>query len=153
MKEITLKGSSDLGHRIELLTVLFNKAEEKVKHSDMFRQRNMNYSLVIFGALMALGIKLDPFLSRGIISGTLFVLMVIFCLWDRRWHRTKHGWDYSGRMYYQKMQEIVNEPNQDISFKLYYTEGERTAERFRFQPLVFYFLIVASWFRSSCLVR
>ena len=144
MSEITLKGSSDLGRRIELLSMLFSKAEEKVKHSDMFRQRNMNYSLVIFGALMALGIKLDPFLSRGIVSGTLFVLMVIFCLWDRRWHKTKHGWDYSSRIYYQKMQEMVNDPTQDISFKLYYSEGERTAERFRFQPLVFYFLIVAS---------
>ena len=144
MKEITLKGSSDIGQRIELLSMLFSKAEEKVRHSDTFRQRNMNYSLVTFGAFMALGIRFDPFISRGILSGTLFVLMVIFCSWDRRWHKTKHGWDYSSRVYFQKMQEMVNDPDQDISFKLYYLEGEQSAEGSSFQPLVFYFLIVAS---------
>lgn len=144
MIEITLKGTSDLDHRIELLRMLYNIAIEKVNHSDMFRQRNMNYSLVIFGALMAVGIKLDGLLSRAIVSGTLFVLTVIFCLWDRRWHKTKHGWDHSGRIYYKKMEEMVNEPSKDIGYKQYYVEGEQSAEWFSFQPIVFYFLVVAS---------
>ncbi|KAF0145312.1 MAG: hypothetical protein FD156_1143 [Nitrospirae bacterium] len=142
--DIMLKGSADLGRRIELLAALYTKAEEKVNHSDMFRQRNMNYSMVIFGALMTVGIKLDDLLSRAIVSGTLFALTVIFCFWDRRWHKTKHGWDYSSSIYYKKMEEMVNEPNNDITYKLYYVEGERSAEWFSFQPVVFYFLIIAS---------
>ncbi len=158
MNKINLKSSNEnLEHRIELLTLLFNKAEEKVKHADTFRQKNMNYSLVTFGALITLGLKFNDINYRLIISGTLFVLMVIFCLWDRRWHKTKHGWDYSGQVYYQKMEELVNDPTKDISFKSYYEEGEKTAERFKFQPSVFYFLIVASvisfyLFNAKCIL-
>jgi len=144
MNEITLKSSSDISQRVELLTILYNKAGDNVHHSDTFRQRNMNYSLVIFGALMALGIKLEDLLSRSTVSGTLLTLMVIFCLWDRRWHKIKHGWDYSSRIFYKKMEEVVNEPSKDVTFKVYYIEGERFAERFSFQPIVFYFLIIAS---------
>jgi hypothetical protein len=144
LKKFTLKGTSDLNQRIELLRILYNKAEEKVNHSDMFRQRNMNYSLVIFGALMTVGIKLNDLLSCAIVSGTLFVLTVIFCFWDRRWHKTKHGWDYSSRIWYKKMEEMVNAPTNDITYKRYYKEGEQSAELFSFQPIVFYFLIIAS---------
>ena len=144
MNDITLKGTSDLGHRIELLRMLYDKAVEKVNHSDMFRQRNMNYSLVIFGALMTVGIKLDDLLSRAIVSGTLLALTIIFCLWDRRWHKTKHGWDRSSRMYHTKLEELVNNPTNDTVYRRYYEDGEKSAEWFSFQPIVFYFLIVAS---------
>lgn len=41
MKEMTQMSSSDTGRRIDLLTLLYSNAEEKVNHSDMFRQRNI----------------------------------------------------------------------------------------------------------------
>ena len=144
MIEITLKGTSNPGQRIDLLTLLHSKAEEKVNHSDMFRQRNMNYALVIFAAFTTVGIKLDSHLSQALASLTLFTLIVIFCIWDRRWHKTKHGWEYSSQVFYEKMRDIINDPSQDVSYKLYYKEGEQTAEWFSLQPIVFYFLLAAS---------
>jgi hypothetical protein len=144
MKEIILKGTSDVGRRIDILTLLYTKAEAKVNHSDMFRQRNMNYALVIFAGFMALGGKLDGHLPQVVVSITLLILMLIFCVWDRRWHKTKHGWEYSSLLFYQKLGEVNNEPDKDVAFQSYYVEGERTAERFSFQPIVFYFLVAAS---------
>ena len=144
MKEITLYGSSDPGRRIDLLTLLYNKAEAKVTHADTFRQRNMNYALVIFAGLIALGGKVEGTLPQIVVSITLFVLMLIFCVWDRRWHRTKHGWEYSGKLIYQKLSEVINDSAGDVTFPLYDKKGEETAEWFSLQPVVFYFLIAAS---------
>ena len=145
MTEITLKASStNINQRIDLLTLLHDRAVEKVNHSDTFRQRNMNYALAIFAALVAVGVRLDGWLSHAIVSGTLFSLMVIFCVWDRRWHKTKHGWDHSSYEFYKKLRDIINDPNQDVSYQLYYVEGEPKAEWFSLQPIVFYFLIAAS---------
>ena len=82
---ITLKPTANLDKRVEVLTLLFEKAESKVTHADTYRQRNMNYSLVIFAGLIALGVKLSEYTAQSIVSATLLILMVIFCLWDRRW--------------------------------------------------------------------
>jgi hypothetical protein len=144
MNEITLKNSSDVSQRIEILKLLHRKPEEKVNHSDMFRQRNMNYALVIFAAFITMGIKLDSQLSQVILAFTLFTLMAIFCIWDRRWHLTKHGWEYSSCVFYEKMCHITNDSMQEISYKFYYKEREQTAEWFSVQPIVFYFLLAAS---------
>jgi hypothetical protein len=147
MTEITLKALKDppnFDQRIDILKLLHRKAEEKVNHLDMYRQRNMNYALVIFAGFSAVGIKLQSHLSQGIVSVTLLALMVIFCIWDRRWHGYRHGWDYSSRVFYERLCAITNEPNNDISYKLYYAEGEVKAEWSSLQPIVFYFLITAS---------
>jgi len=144
MENFILKGTSNPEQRIEMLTLLFKKAEEKVHHSDTFRQRNMNYALAIFAGFIALGVKLDSYLTQCIISTTLSLLMFIFTVWDRRWHRTKHGWEGSSHIFYEKITEINNNPKDDIDFLNYYVQGEDEAEWFSWQPVVFYFLIIAS---------
>ena len=104
----------------------------------------MNYALVIFAAFTTVGINLDSRLSQALASLTLFTLIIIFCVWDMRWHKTKHGWDHSSRVFYERMRDIANDPSQDVSYNLYYVEGEQTAEWFSLQPIVFYFLLAAS---------
>lgn len=141
---ITLKGSSDVRQRIDLLLLLQKKADDKVVHADTFRQTNMNYALAIFGAVIALDAKLGIHASQKIIWGTVAMLMLMFCIWDRRWHRTKHGWEYSSRIYYHLLQTIVNAPSADVAYKLYYPQGESGAEWLSFQPIVFYILVAAS---------
>lgn len=85
MKKITLVKSADIDRRIEIIKVLLNKAEARVRHSDLFRQRNMNYALVVFAGLIALRVKLVSSEAQIVISATLLVLSIIFCVWDRRW--------------------------------------------------------------------
>lgn len=91
MSKMTLLRTADRQQGIAILKILHDKSENKVLHSDMFRQRNMNYALVIFAGLVAAAIRLDRELPHYIIPTILTTLMVIFTVWDRRWHRNKHG--------------------------------------------------------------
>jgi hypothetical protein len=141
---ITLVKSAPLEQRIDTLKLLYQKAEEKVIHADTFRQRNLNYALVIFAGLIAAGVKISSTVAPYIISITLIIVMVIFCGWDRRWHQIKHGWDHTGKECYLLIVELINNPIQDVSIPSYISAAESDAEWFSWQPIIFYFLILAS---------
>jgi hypothetical protein len=144
MSEITLSKSADKSVRIQVLTMLYEKAEGKVFHADTFRQRNMNYALAIFAGLIAAELKLGNQVPHYILSATLTILMTIFTVWDRRWHKTKHGWDATSRACYRNLAKLTNNSEQDVTFATYEAKGEGTAELGSWQPIVFYFLVVAS---------
>lgn len=144
MSEKTLNESADKTLRIQLLTMLHDKAEGKVFHADTFRQRNMNYALVIFAGLVAAETKIGTQLPHYVLSTILVLLMVIFATWDRRWHKTKHGWDATAKGCYAKLVDLVNTPDRKTGFNTYDAQGESTAEWFSWQPVVFYFLVFAS---------
>lgn len=143
-KEIKLTKVADLEKRIQILTLLFNKAEAKVTHADTFRQRNMNYALAVFAGLIAIRLKLQGIGAQYILSVTLLILSGIFCIWDRKWHKTKHGWDSTSRNCYEKLVTLVNNPDQDVLFLRYDSAGEHTTEWTSWQPIVFYFLVLGS---------
>jgi hypothetical protein len=142
--EITLDKSVDKSLRIQVLTMLYEKAEGKVFHADTFRQRNMNYALVIFAGLIAAELRLGDQVPHYILSATLTILMVIFAIWDRRWHKNKHGWDATSKACYDKLAKLANNSDRDVKFATYEKKGEETAEWGSWQPIVFYFLVVAS---------
>ena len=142
MNEITLLGSSDIEHRLQVLSTLFNQAEEKINHFDESRQRNLNYALVIFAGLFGLGVGLSNHVYQLYISVIIFTVMCIFCLWDRRLHRFTHGWQISSSTFCMKTSEVINRPDQDITFLRYQVDGEKKAEWFSFQPMIFYALIL-----------
>jgi hypothetical protein len=140
--EITLLGSSDVEYRINLLSTLLDQAEDKVNHIDDSRQRNLNYALAIFAGLIGLGIGLDDFAYRLYISITLFIVMGIFCLWDRRLHKISHGWQSTASTFCRGIGEVINKPGQDTTFPRYRTDAEKRAEWFSFQPMIFYALVL-----------
>lgn len=141
----SIANSDNPEQRIEILTLLFEKAESKITHADMYRQRNMNYSLIIFAGLITLGVKLpQQYLAQCILSTTLLILMLIFCIWDRRWHKIKHGWQSTSKEAYYNICELTNNPDKEIIMPLYKFESEKNAEYFSWQPIVFYFLVVGS---------
>ena len=142
MTEITLLGSSDIEHRINILSILFKQAEEKINHIDESRQRNMNYALVIFAGLFGLGIGLDNLAYQLYISTTILVVMLIFCFWDRRLHKISHGWQSTSRAFCSIIASVINCPDQDISFLHYQSDGEKSAEWKSFQPMIFYTLVL-----------
>jgi hypothetical protein len=150
VSQVVFRAAADASLRIQILTLLRDKAEEKVFHSDEFRQRNMNYALAIFAGIMAVEMKLGSELPHFVLSTILTSLMVIFTIWDRRWHKTKHGWDATSKATYKQIVCLSNDPNQEITVSTYVAEGERTTEWTSLQPIVFYFLVVASissfWF-------
>ena len=142
MSEITLLGSSNIEHRLQILTALYSQAEEKINHIDESRQRNMNYALVIFAGLFGLGIGLNNVVYQLYISTAIFIVMCIFSLWDRRLHKFSHGWQSSSSTFCVKISEVINSPDQDITFLRYQVDGEKKAEWFSFQPMIFYALVL-----------
>lgn len=141
---VTIHKNADLAKRIEVLTLLFRKAETKVNHADNYRQRNMNYSLVIFAGLIGLGVNLSQYPAKVMISSTLLILMIIFCVWDRRWHRIKHGWQGTAKDTYIKICEMISDPKRDMTVILYKSKSEENTEFFSWQPIVYYFLVIGA---------
>jgi hypothetical protein len=144
MQQITLAKSADPQRRIDAIQLLVRKAEDKVIHADTFRQRNMNYALVVFAGLIGLRSNVHDATNQVVISTTLLVLSIVFCVWDRRWHRVKHGWDSTGKACYNCIVQLTNDPNQDVSFPAYDSKAEQGAEWRSWQPVVFYLLVAAS---------
>ena len=145
MRDITLLGSSDVEHRIDMLSLLFNQAQEKINHIDESRQRNMNYALVIFVGLVGLGIGLDNRVYQLFISAIISIVMFVFCLWDRRLHKISHGWQSSSFTFCRKIGEVINSPDQDITFPRYRADAEKRAECFSFRPMIFYALVLGGF--------
>lgn len=163
-----LKGNCDpanISVRIDFITKLFEKAEERILHCDSFRQSNINYALISFAALFALGTQNNDNSIRIVISLSLIILMWFFAIWDRRWHVTKHGWDYSKQIFFKKLMDIINNPNENIKLKSYYSghekdeeekknkkvkrnkdmkKGEDSAQYFSKLPILYYILILAA---------
>ena len=144
MEEITLSGKSDIKERLEILSDLFKNAQEKVHHITDIRQRNMNYSLLIFAGLFSIGIKLNDITAQLILSITLTLIMLIFCLWDRQLHKYSHGWQKSSYTFYKKQIKIINNHENDVKFYRYDRKGEKTAQLKSFQPIVYYLLVVGA---------
>ncbi|MEW6621200.1 MAG: hypothetical protein AB1422_18025 [bacterium] len=48
-------------------------------------------------------------------------------------------------MFIEKASTVINDPTQEISFPRYLEEGEKTAEVFAFQPIIFYFLVLGGF--------
>jgi hypothetical protein len=144
MEEIRLKGTSCITKRIDFLTDLFEKAESRILHSDSFRQRNMNFALAIFAGLFAVGVKTEGLFLHITLSVSLFLLMLSFTIWDRKWHKTKHGWQESRDEFRTKLIELINKPDIDTLFFPYYKDGEKTAEKDSWQSIIFYCLTVGA---------
>jgi hypothetical protein len=142
--QITLSKSADKSLRIQLLTILHERAEKEVFHADTFRQRNMNYAFVIFAGLIATELRLQDQMPRYILSTTLTILMVIFAIWDRRWHKISHGWRTTDEASCKNLAKLAENFDQNISYATYIQKGEENAEWLSWQPILFYILIAAS---------
>jgi hypothetical protein len=138
---ITLKGSSNIEYRLRFLSALLSQSEEKINHIDQSRQTNMNYALIIFAGLFGLGIGLEDIFYKLSISTAIFVLMGVFCFWDRRLHKISHGWQCSSTTFCEITSNVINNPKKNFSFPRYREDCEKKAEWFSFQPVIFYALI------------
>ncbi len=147
MKDYELQGAEDPGNidrRISFLSMLLSQAELKCQHISDLRQRNMNYAIVIFAGLFAYAAKFSTQPSSLVASVALCCLMVVFCKLDRRYHKINHGWRATRKSYIKQVTKLINSPAQTFSYQTYVAEGERTAEYFALQPVVYYFIIAGS---------
>ena len=70
----------------------------------------------------------------------LLVIMIVFCLLDRRTHTYIHGWRATEKQFMELLSNLINKPEEDVSYLRYIKEGEKTAELFALQPIIYYLL-------------
>lgn len=144
MKEYVLRGSPEkenCDRRIELLKSLMLLSEQKMTHISELRQRNLNYALVIFAALFTLTMKFPAELYSAFVAAVLLGIMIVFCMLDLRLHKFIHGWGRTKTEFMERVSDIINDPEADVTYQRYWPDGERTAELFALQPTIFYFLV------------
>jgi hypothetical protein len=148
VKVYTLFGSDEkenIDRRIAFLTSLLGIAERKGPYLGQLRQRNMNYALVAFAGLFTFSFKMPTKLYSLFVSAALFIIVLVFCLLDLRFHKFVHGWRESEKAFIKAISEVINDPTKKITFVRYIEEAEREAENFSLQPMIFYLLVVASF--------
>jgi len=129
-------------HRIGFLTLLFNVADHREEVIADLRYRNLNYALLIFGGLIAIRLRYQTVSSYSLLSSlALLLIVVVFCLLDRRYHLFIHGWRRTAKTLAGCLCEMINNPIKDKEVKRYYKEGESEAELLHLQPLIYYLLI------------
>lgn len=144
MTTITLKGTADFSSRIQLLRDLHDSTAEKVNRTDSIRQNNLVLATAVFAGLMSFALTLHNWSSQCVVSAALFVLMTILCLWDRRWHKTKHGWDETRKTAYAMMAQLINSPTDDVTFPRYDSDGENDAQWGSLLPMIYYLMILGA---------
>ena len=128
--------------RIKFQSLLFSKYIEKINHVDELRQRNMNYALIIFSGLFAIGLKLNKIDPEIILSSILTLVMIIFCLLDRRLHKISHQYQSLCDMHYANVCSLLNNSNKKLKYKKWDKSWRKPAQWFALQPLIFYSLII-----------
>lgn len=154
--EYTLLGSDEkenTGLRIDFSTALLNRAERRSLYLGELRQKNVYYALVTFAGLFTVGLSLKTRLYSLLVSLILFLIMVVFCLLDLRLHKYVHGWRKTEKLFIGRLNELINDPSKNVTFLTYAEDGERDAEKFVFQPIIFYLLVFGGFlhFLYSCI--
>ncbi len=147
MTEMTLKGDPTgdrNSHRVSYLTTAVNNAETKVNHLDNMRQKNFTIALVIFAGLFGFALKTVQTFSPLLTAGALLLLMLLFTTLDRRLHRMSHGWQETRKIFMFRLTDVINNPQDDVTFVRYYSEAERKAQWFSLLPVLYYVLVVGS---------
>jgi hypothetical protein len=142
-EKIVLLKSSPISERISVIKILYEKAESKVSHADNYRQKNLNYALIIFAGFFATAIKFNSKPNSIIISVSLTLIMILFAIWDRQKHIIKHRWQYISKLCYNNIIDLTNNNNQDIVLVINDPQKARKAEWFGW-PILYYLLIIAS---------
>jgi hypothetical protein len=59
-------------------------------------------------------------------------------------HKISHGWPSSSSTFCKTISEVINSPDQDITFPRYRADGEKKAEMVAFQPMIFHALVLGA---------
>jgi hypothetical protein len=147
MSEIQLNGKppgAGNQERISCVVALLTNASIKVNHIDGLRQKNITIALVIFAGLFGFALKSPGKVNAWFYSVALTVMMLVFCVMDRRLHKISHGWGRTWWTLAKQLGETINSPEKDVAVPRYCVEAEKNAEWRSLQPIIYYLLIGAA---------
>ena len=142
-----MKGSDrqeDIQRRIDFLKLLYDTAVRINGLISDLRQKNLYYALAISGALFAYTFRYLEGFQLVVISIGLLLMMLAFCLMDRRYHKRIHGWRKTQRMIGRTICEVMGNPLANREVKRYFVEGEAEASKKSLQSWIYYLLVAGA---------
>lgn len=129
--------------KIEFIKQLIDNTVSRSISISQIRQRNLNFALLVFGALITF-----TYSSLGedlLIPISIFLPIVSIAFWltDHRHHKYIHGWAETQKLLEQSIKDLLNKDHK-IIVPRYSKIGEYSAERCIGQPLVFLLLFIGS---------
>ena len=121
---INLKGNSNQEFRTSFITNLLNNAESKVNHLDGIRQRNLVVALAVFSGLFSFIMKSPDSKIALSITISLTTIMGMFFLLENRFRQYSRGWQKTKKNMVKCLEDIINNPEKDVSFPKYDISGE-----------------------------
>ena len=143
-RPITLRSSRSATERITFVQNLYDKAHDKVIHFDKLRHQVLNFAIVVFSALLAFVLKEDNISLQVIGCVGVAGLMVIFRYVDHRYHTYTHGFSGSMFVFNQVIAQLLNNPEEDISFFQYHTPSEEKVQQLSLQTIIYFALGVSA---------
>ncbi|HET6428072.1 MAG TPA: hypothetical protein VFJ30_06675 [Phycisphaerae bacterium] len=144
--DTTLEPSSNNQTRIDYLMMLLDKDAKWVEFIDNHRNKNLSHALVTFAGAYAAVLKFLPDANPWLVSASLTTLALAFFARDFRLHQYAHGWNATLRAHLHSLAKAINEPDDGVSFRMYYRAGEehalRCSEYFSPTRLAYYVLIL-----------
>ena len=68
--------------------------------------------------------------------------MIVFLIYERRLHRYSEGWQGTRAKLAEHIQDLVNQPQAELSFSRYYAEFEAGADRWSIHSRFIVFLAI-----------
>lgn len=124
---VDLTGSSDPANRLTFMIAILNSVDAKVNHFDGLRQRNLALAMAIFAGLSTFALRAGDRLQATLTALALGILMGLLWVLDHRLDRYNCGWQQTRRGLLNAIQEVLNHPDDEVSFLRYDASGERHA--------------------------
>lgn len=137
--------SGNQQNSISFITTLLNNAETKINHFDGLRQRNMVVAIAVFSGLSSFVIKASNEVIAISISVSLFLVMGMFFVLDRRFRTYSHGWQKTRKNMIFRIRDIINDPGKDVKFPRYDVSGEKEGRYWSVISVLYAILLVGSF--------
>ncbi len=143
-RELVLQSTNNLLDKIQFIQNLYDKAAYKINHFDKLRQQLLNYGLLVFSGLLAFVIKTEQIWLHLAGCIAIIVLMIIFRSIDQRYHKFTHGFTASMFVFSQAIAYLLDNPNEEVKFFQYATEGEKTTQKWSLYTKIYFSLASAA---------
>ena len=120
-----LTPEGNLSEKLTLIRNLYDRAGDRMNHTDRLRQQNTNFGLLVFSGLLAFIMKTDTKLMPNVGCAGVVMLMFIFSLIDHRLHKYLHGYTTAMLSFPKNQEQLLS--GAEAQVRQYFRESEAKA--------------------------